>query len=611
MKRNCAKIINKSELMHLLKMEGPVGWLLTTAVMSLLGINKVNRLYDKVNDKQGPEFSDGVLKALGVTCDIKQKQLEHIPLNSSFITISNHSYGSIDGLILSSVIGMMRPDYKILTNFILSNIKNLSDTFLPVNPFTDGSVNRSSLKGLRMAKTLLAEGGALGLFPAGEVATYQKGDKKSSLQEGRVLEDIPWSPNMIKLIAGANVPVIPIYFDGYNSKLFHFVGRIHPMLRTTMLIWELLNKKGRCVPMRIGKAITPSEIAEFKDLKLLGGYLRSRVYALESEFKVNSALSATVQIPETLAIPRDKKAVLKEFDKIKKGLLFESAQFRCYLAEYDEIPNIITEIGRRREEAFRATGEGSNKSLDLDEYDKYYKHLILFDTKCKKIAGAYRLGIGREIFEKHGGVSGFYSASLFKYKDGFRPYMEDSIELGRSFVSVEYQKEALPLMLLLKGLMYSLMMYQDAKYFIGPVSISNWYPKLYQSLMVKYISERHTIDSLKDLIVPATPFTPDFGRVNPDMLLQGKCDSFEKFDRFLMRLSDNQYRVPTLVKKYIKINARIICFNVDPMFNYSLDGLIMLKLTDFPKQELLSLMRDVPQVNKREEILGRFGYSLK
>ena len=100
---------------------------------------------------------------------------------------------------------------------------------------------------------------------------------------------------------------------------------------------------------------------------------------------------------------------------------YQTAQYHCFLADYEDIPNLIHEIGRRREEAFRASGEGTNTALDIDDFDPYFKHLILWDSAQKKIAGAYRLGIGEEIFEKHGGISGFYSSSLFVYKEEFEP----------------------------------------------------------------------------------------------------------------------------------------------------------------------------------------------
>ncbi|MCR5709766.1 MAG: lysophospholipid acyltransferase family protein [Bacteroidales bacterium] len=613
MKKKKTKIINKSDIMKVIHMRGPIGWLLASLAMWVFGFNKVNKSNDRCKEYQGSDFSAHILKDAGINYDLKPQQFNNIPQDGPFIVVANHPIGSADGMILSAVIGTMRTDFKIMTNFILTMIPSLKDSFIAVNPFSDGVSARSSMAGIRFAKEHLAAGGSLGLFPAGEVSTYQRPRNRTTLKRHEV-EDIPWPKSMIKLIRNANVPVIPVYFEAANSKWFHFVGRIHPMLRTINLANELFNKKGKTIPMRIGKPIPPSEMAEYTDLEQFGGYLRSRVYAMEAEFNnSNEELMKPPELVTPISLPRDKKAVVKEFDRLAAAgkKLFEVADYQCYLADWAEIPIAMIELGRRREEAFRATGEGSNNAIDVDDYDKYYKHLILWDAKRKRIAGGYRLGIGTEIFEEHGGVEGFYTSSLFTYSPEFTEVLKQTIELGRSFVSIEYQKEALPLMLLLKGLMHSLMRYPDAVYFIGPVSISNSYPKFYQSLMVYYLEHKYGSTLPEKSAQPTTPFEPDYLKLNPKDLLRRKMDTFEKFDRFLMRLSDNAYRMPTLVKKYMKVNAKILCFNVDPLFNYSLDGLIILRISDYPKAEIVSMSKDVTNVYEREAILNRFGYSLQ
>ena len=615
MKKTKTKIINKSDIMKAIHMRGPVGWIISSLAMCIFGFNKVNKANEHCKQYQGADFSAHILKYAGISYNLKPQQYNYIPQDGPFIVIANHPIGSADGMMLSAVIGTMRTDFKIMANFLLTMIPSLKESFIPVNPFTDGglSLASSSLAGLRLAKEHLAAGGSLGLFPAGEVSTYQRPKNRTSLKK-HVVEDIPWPVSMIKLIRNANVPVIPVYFEAQNSRWFHFIGRIHPLLRTLNLPNECFNKKGKTIPMRIGKPIMPNELAEYPDNEQLGGYLRSRVYAMEAEFNnVNEELMKPPELVTPISLPRDKKAVVKEFDRLKNGgkKLFEVSNYQCYLAESDEIPVAMIELGRRREEAFRATGEGSNQAIDVDDYDKYYKQLILWDAKRKRIAGGYRLGIGQEIFEKHGGLEGFYTSSLFTYDASFETTLHSTIELGRSFVSLEYQKEALPLMLLLKGLMHSLMRYPDAEYFIGPVSISNSYPKFYQSLMVYYLENKYSAMLPEKSAQPSMPFEPDYLKINPKDLLRHKMDNFEKFDRFLMRLSDNTYRMPTLVKKYMKVNTRIIAFNVDPLFNYSLDGLIILRIKDYPRAEILSMTKDIDNPSEREAIMNRFGYSLK
>lgn len=298
--------------------------------------------------------------------------------------------------------------------------------------------------------------------------------------------------------------------------------------------------------------------------------------------------------------------MVNELNRIrKKSLLFTCAQYECYFADYNDIPKIMYELGRRREEAFRAVGEGSGKKLDTDKYDTYYKHLLLWDKEENRLAGGYRLGIGDDIVSKYG-IDGFYVSSLFKFDEKFENVFRDTIELGRSFVTVDYQKDILPLMLLLKGLMMVAYKYNKVKYFIGPVSISNWYPKFYKSLMVHYISNKFSCDnSLMEMVRPRTPFEPDFLKTDVNILLEN-IDTVEKFDRYMLRLSNGDYRLPTLFKKYLKLQSSFLCFNLDPDFNDTLDGLLLLELDNIPESELLMLMKDSNEEEKCA-LMKRFG----
>ena len=229
-----------------------------------------------------------------------------------------------------------------------------------------------------------------------------------------------------------------------------------------------------------------------------------------------------------------------------------------------------------------------------------------FGTR-RRIAGCYRLGIGSEIIPKHG-IKGFYVSTLVNIDESFSEKLRHTIELGRSFVALDYQKEVLPMMLLLRGLSDVVVRYPEINHFIGPVSISSWYPKFYLSLIARFVSEKHAIeDEYKGKVTPRTPFEPDFLKVDPDVLLQNNMGSVDKFDKFLFRLSNGEYRLPTLYKKYLKLNAKFLCFNVDPDFNDTLDSLLFLTFTDFPEDEVMPLFRDSSEEEK-EIVRKRFGY---
>lgn len=590
------KLVNKSEVKNALKVKGFFGNLLAGAVMRILGLHKVNHIYGHIYKYMGIEFADKLLEHLNVSCDFIPDELEWLPKDQPFIVVSNHPFGAIDGVMMLSLIGRRRPDIKILTNFLLSYIPNLESHFFPVNPFTDRPGMKSSLKGLKMAKEHLAAGGVLGLFPSGEVSSNRNREK--------VVKDIEWQNSIIKLIKGAGVPVVPFYFDGGNSRLFHLLGIVNPYLRTARLPHELINKRDKTISIRIGKPIMPSEIEEFANIGDLGRYLWNRTYALEANVDDGQQIGEKpVAAAEEIAPAVGKDLLAAEIAQLEGGKLFEVGNYVCYIARAEEIPHLMVEIARCREVTFRAVGEGTGKSLDTDVYDTYYRHLVLWDREKRALVGAYRLGFGNEIVRKYG-VEGFYSNTLFRYRREFRPYLRKTVELGRSFVVPDYQKDPLALMLLIKGLMYLVLRKPDMRYFIGPVSISAWYPLFYRSLMVHYINRKHSIPELAGFVSPKNPFEPEFFRVNPDHLAGNRMESLERFDRFMFRLSNSRFKMPTLLKKYIKLNARILAFNVDPDFNYCVDGLIMLDLMDVPKAEIDALSKEI---GDKDLVYKRFG----
>ena len=583
-------------------MKGPIGTIVASSILGISGLGRVNKKYAKISSYYGREFSGAVLKEFGISFEIDEKELEHIPQDGPFIITSNHPFGAAEGMILMYIIGSLRPDLKFLTNFMLSHIPNLKEFFFPVNPFSDKPGWAKSYGGLKMAMEHLQGGKPLLLFPAGEVSTTYGGSL--------TVEDKEWQSSVVKLVSSANVPVVPVYVHGSNSRMFHYVGRVHPMLRTLRLPKELLNKKGKTIKVRIGKPISQNELSGYKNVKELGGFLKARSYALEAnipkEIKkaaTNSENKPAVLLP--IALPKNRRAIQKEINSLSSDkLLFANGNYSCYLTESASIPLMMYELGRRREEAFRAVGEGTGKSLDIDEYDDYYKHLILWDKQKARLVGAYRLGFGNEILPKKG-VKGFYTHSLFNYKRSFHKNLAKTIELGRSFVVVDYQREALPLMLLIKGLFYAVLKNPEIKYLMGPVSISSWYPLFYRSMMVYFIRENHFAKEFGSHVVPRTPFHPDFLRSDPKYLISDRVDTLEKFDRFMLRLSNGKYRLPTLVKKYLKMNCKIIAFNVDPEFNYCVDGLVLLDINQITRSELEALAKGEKDW---EKVKARFGF---
>ena len=592
------KVVSNSDIKKALGWKGFFGTCAAGIAYGALGLGKINRLFDGAADYQGREFADHLLENMNITIKVDEAQLESIPKEGGFIVVSNHPFGGIEGVMLLSAIAKVRPDFKLMANFILAHIPNLKDCFFSVNPFEKNPEWKSSVGGIKGAIRHVADGNGLGVFPAGEVSRYHGHDFP---------EDLPWSTSIARIIKSAGVPVVPVYWDGRNSQLFYAMDKIHTMLGTARLTRELANKHDTCFNLQIGKPILPVEVETYENPKDLAAYLRSRSYALEANIPAKTEEKKPVGLAEIEA-PSDPALMQAELEAIReKSFLYSSSDYDCYLADYEDIPNLMHEIARLREETFRAIGEGTGKSLDQDEFDRYFKQLILWDTSKKKIAGCYRLGIGSEIVPKYG-IKGFYVSTLVNIDEAFSNQLQHTIELGRSFVSLDYQKEVLPLVLLLRGLSDVVVRYPDIRYFIGPVSISSWYPKFYQSMIVKYVTEKHPVSNdLSKMASPLTPFHPDFLKVDPDVLMRNNMESIDKFDKFMFRLSNGSYRLPTLFKKYLKLNAKFLCFNVDPDFNDTLDSLLFLTFTDFPEDEVMPLFRDSSDEEK-EIVRKRFGY---
>jgi len=545
------------------------------------------------------------LRRFGISYEVPEDQLGNIPSEGGFLTVSNHPFGGADGLILNAIIGPRRKDFKILTTFLLAKVANLTKWFIPVDNFSTGGTK--SITGIRTALGHIASGGSLGLFPTGEVSTWQKKGRRTAVSGKRVIEDKPWPENITKLIKNSGLPVIPIFFDGTNTKLFHILGKIHPRLRTVRLVHELTCKNGTLVKVHIGKPIPASEIAEM-DIPSLGEYLRNRTYALEAQC-VSSDSNNTVQEMSPIAEPVDPELVRAQMSKLEDKCLFQAGEYKGFLLDATDAPDAMRELYRLREETFRQIGEGTGEPQDTDSYDAYYKHLILWSVPNGEIVGAYRVGYGSKIIPNKG-KEGLYTASLLRFGLGSDKVLAHGMELGRSFVALKYQREVLPLKLMLSGLAVAMATDPESFYCVGTVSISDALPDFYKSLAIYFLERDFRLPDADNFATAPNPFQPDFLRVNPEGLLaripKGDIDAF---DRLLGTLSDGKYRLPVLLRKYFNCGAKVACFNVDPLFGNCLDAMIVLKASDFPSRMLRSVVRPLPQETQEAVFMHFYGTS--
>lgn len=579
------KLVTKKEIAQAAKLKSSNP--LIGILYRLSGIDRVNRFYDQIDELRDLEFTAKALELLELQIEVDAADLERLPKEGAFITISNHPYGAIDGIALIDLVVNKRPDFKVIANFLLQRIPQLSSCFFGVNPFSEHSDGRSSYRGMKDALVHLKNGHPVGIFPAGEVSTFNK--------DLRTITDGPWSPQSIKFIQKAGVPVVPIYFDGKNSRLFHLLGVIHPSLRTLRLPAELMNKKGRTLRLRIGKPISADDIKGFGNVEQLSRFLRAKTYAIGSSLDVKKEYFKELvpaKKPVPVAEPTLTEIIKGEIDLLpERCKLFEQQNLVCYLASANQAPNVLKEIGRLREITFRSVGEGTNKSCDIDEYDFYYHHLFLWDNEKHAIVGAYRIGKGQEIMRRYS-HRGFYCNSLFKFSKVLHPIFEQTIELGRSFIAEEYQRQRLPLFLLWKGILVVLISSPEYRYIMGPVTISGSYQEVSKGLIMAFVKRYYFDDDLAQYVKPRKPYTAKNANVDQDALLGATEKDLKKLDKIIAEIEPSSFPLPVLLKKYLHQNARILGFNLDPKFNNALDGLMLLDLHNLPTETVENLQKE-------------------
>ncbi|MEM8999489.1 MAG: lysophospholipid acyltransferase family protein [Bacteroidota bacterium] len=563
-----------------------IGWLLMVATK----ITTINRFYNKHRTLSGTDFLDEILEHYEIDFEIPEEDFKRLPTNGPFITISNHPLGGIDGVLLLKLLLDRRPDFRIIANFLLHRIAPLKPYIMPVNPFESHKDAKSSVMGFKSALMHLKEGHPLGIFPAGEVSTYK---------DGKLVVDRPWEEAAIKLIRKAEVPVVPIYFHAKNSRLFYRLSKINDVFRTAKLPSELTSQRKRPIKVRIGQ---PISVASQKEEKTLGGFtelLRKKTYLLANVFEKERLID---KVPTTLKIPKAPKKIASavrteviegEIEKLreKELRLLQSKNYEVFLAQEKDMPFILKEIGRQREVTFRAIGEGTNNAIDLDGFDAYYHHLFLWDDSEKTIVGAYRMGLGAEIFKVHG-IDGFYLKDLFGFEPELFPMMEKSIEMGRAYIVKEYQQKPMPLFLLWKGIVHTTLRFPEHRYLIGGVSISNQFSNFSKSLMIEFMKSHYWDPYVAQYIRPKKEFKVKLKDADKEFVFDETQSDLNKFDKLIEEVEPGNLRLPVLIKKYIKQNAKVVAFNVDPLFNNSVDGLMYIKISDLPESTVKPVMEE-------------------
>jgi putative hemolysin len=536
------------------------------------------------------EVYNKLIADFGIDFQFQENELKNIPKQSPFIIVSNHPLKGIDSILMLKVITEVRPDIKIANDVILPNYPSVKKYFIFSHKFHRNRLSRKN------AMEYLKQGKPLGIFPAGDFSLFSLSANFSS--------DPIWSSETIRFIKSVKVPIVPVYFkvkSSFIQSLLQANYWLMPLLASTAP-----NSNARYIQLRIGSPISIEEQTSFNNMDKFGRFLRSKVYCLGSPIELPKFFEPrliNLKKQEPIVSSVSRADLRDEVELIKNEyLLFDSGSYSVLCSPSNKIPLMMQEIGREREITFREVGEGTNRSIDLDEFDLYYHQLFIWDNTNHVLVGAYRVGKGNEILQQYG-IKGFYIQSLFLIHKDAGTILNQALELGRSFVVSAYQKQPLPLFLLWKGILYFLLKNPEYRYLIGPVSISNNYSKASKSLITKFMLEHFFHKELAKLFKPRNAFKAKI-KYDLDVMVENAKSNLNKLDSIISDIEFDNYKVPVLLKKYLKMNAKIIAFNIDPLFNNALDGLIILDLLDVPLSTIQSLLKEIND----ENLLVRFSH---
>lgn len=540
-----------------------------------LGIRELARLYRlKPEGVDDVAFMAWTLDLFGVRVDVAPADLERIPKAGPAVVAANHPFGAIEGIAVARALRDVRPDVKVLANYVLGRIPELRGLFLLVDPFEGPASRRANAAGLREALAWLAGGGLLAVFPAGEVASLD-------LKRRRVA-DRPWSPTVAGLIRKSGAVAIPAFIPGRNGALFQTAGLIHPGLRTALLPRQLIAGTGRTIEIRMGRPIPAARLAEAGGDRRAIAYLRERVEILAERGAPRPLPEPAVQprrtppraVPVVPPVPPERLAA--EVAALPpETLLVAADEMEVRLAPAAAIPAVLREIGRLREVTFRDVGEGTGRALDLDAFDATYLHLFLWNRAAREVVGAYRIGLADELLAQ-GGVRGLYTATLFRFDRQLFPAMGPALEMGRSWVRTEYQKSYTALMLLWKGIGELVARKPRYATLFGPVSISAEYASASQRLIVAFLERNRKLTDWARWVTPTNPFREPRRRgARPG---PASLTDLEEVSAFISEIENDQKGVPVLLKQYLKLDGRLLGYNVDPDFSNVLDVLIVVDL---------------------------------
>ncbi len=536
-------------------------------VTRLLGVHPILQEYERMPLTHSPtEFAHETLNLLDITLQHEGESLDVLAEPGPALVFANHPFGGIEGVMLAALCGSLRADFKLLANEMLTRIPELAPMIIPVD--VSGKSQRQNMQAVRTALRHMDNGGALGIFPSGVVAHWDMRSKA-------VIEPI-WQSLCGRLAKNAQVKAIPLFFKGQNSFIFHAMGCIHPMLRTLLLPRELWKKRHSTLSYVVGKSIDSGLLASLPSDAARTAHMRVRC----EQLGVPKASPEAKVWPVPVAKPCPEEVLRAEAKNfLQRDTLATEGRYAVFALRGAESELILQEIGRLREETFRLVGEGSGHERDLDIFDADYTHLVLWDVEKEALAGAYRVRCFNPD-EAHESEKKLYLTTLFDIEKPFYEQCQRSMELGRAFVKLEYQRDYVPLMLLWKGIGRMIARNQLRTLF-GPCSMGLGYAEASAEVLRQVLEQNHWDADLS--VYTKGKRTPHpFSGLNVPQV-QGL--DYKACNRVVKDIEGDK-GLPILFKHYLQLGGRIAAFHEDKDFG-TLDALLVVDLAHTPKKVLL------------------------
>ena len=520
--------------------------------------------------------------------------LENIPAEGPCVIVCNHPHGMSDGLMFGDVAMKVRQDVRIVVNEFLHCVRGMRQYEITVDVYGGDAAKRANMQGMREILKWLRGGHCILVFPSGSAASWSE-------QDGRVIDD-PWQENIAALIRKTGATVVPMHISGHTGRLFQWVTRVAKEHRAALLPREIKRDGRMRHRIALGKPVSPATIATFATDAALSDYLRL-CSMLQRYEDAPAAAAAPARDMAPVDAGEQADVLQGEIDALPADALYYSSEvtgLQVYGATAAQIPHLMHELGVQRELTFRAVGEGSGTACDLDRYDQHYVHLIMWDSREHRLAGAYRIGRTDDIVRDHG-VKGIYNAEFFDFAPEFVEFVSRGIEMGRAFITPPYQRQAASLDTLWMGIGSFLNRNPQYRYLYGTVSVSADFSKRSRSLILSYLRANAMLQEHVAHVTPHTPPT-DLGLNSEDeRLLPTALPEVKLLASLVSELEADGKSIPVLLRQYLRLGGRMVSFNIDNDFGGTLDCLVVVDLAYTPERLLKRYCGEAEATRKQAE----------